>query len=97
MKGPALLTYYTARGMLLGAISGPRYTFTIMKHQARHGLAEVGAFALHIRHVTPHICNTYYTYYTTYRAVGGERKLAAGWGLIYVECCKSGSAAAHLL
>ncbi|WIA13205.1 hypothetical protein OEZ85_006797 [Tetradesmus obliquus] len=41
VKGPALLTYYTARGMLLGAISGPRYTFTIMKHQARHGLAEL--------------------------------------------------------
>eukprot|EP00882_Tetradesmus_deserticola_P026978 GHRQ01029803.1.p3 GENE.GHRQ01029803.1~~GHRQ01029803.1.p3 ORF type:complete len:111 (+),score=54.92 GHRQ01029803.1:571-903(+) len=41
VKGPALLTYYLARHMLAGAITGPRYTFTVMKHQARHGLTEL--------------------------------------------------------
>jgi hypothetical protein len=35
------MTYYMARHMLQAAITGPRYTFTIMKHQARYGLADV--------------------------------------------------------
>ncbi|KAF6253894.1 hypothetical protein COO60DRAFT_373549 [Scenedesmus sp. NREL 46B-D3] len=41
VKGVALLSYYMARHMLVGAVAGPRYTFTIMKHQARHGLTEL--------------------------------------------------------
>jgi hypothetical protein len=44
VKGPALLAYYLGKHTLMGAITGPRYTFTVMKHQARHGLADVSCY-----------------------------------------------------
>lgn len=40
-KGIPLLMYYTGLHSLLGAVSGPKYTVTFMKHQAKYGLQDV--------------------------------------------------------